>query len=73
MAHIWSTKFPWAKVVIDANGEVHQVQCVVCSRVEGRVKLPVNELDHLCMYAGRRKAISTMTEGLSISNMVIGK
>jgi hypothetical protein len=41
---------------VDDIGNVHQVQCAICSKVKGKEKLLVLKLDSLLTYVGRHKA-----------------
>jgi len=43
---IWVVKLPWTKFVLGSNGKVVQVQCKVCSLIDGKDKLLVTSLIH---------------------------
>jgi len=32
----WACKQPWAKLVIDKDGKIHQVHCKLCTNIEGK-------------------------------------
>jgi hypothetical protein len=49
-------QLPWVEFVIDTIGNVHQIQCAICSKVEGKPKLLVPKLDNLLKHVGRLKA-----------------
>jgi len=49
-------QLPWVESVIDTIGNVHQIQCAICSKVEGKPKLLVFKLDNLLKHVGRLKA-----------------
>ncbi len=51
MAHL-----PLAKSIVNDIGNVHQVQCAICSKVEGKEKLLVLKLINLLMHASKHKA-----------------
>jgi hypothetical protein len=53
---IWAAKLPWAKSVLGNDGRVHQVRCLVCTKIEGRDKLLTPKLDSLWKHGGRRRA-----------------
>jgi hypothetical protein len=53
---IWVAKLPWAESILGADGKVHQVRCLVCTKIEGRDKLLAPKLDTLWKHGGRRKA-----------------
>jgi beta-galactosidase beta subunit len=46
VVHLLSTEF-----VVDSKGNVHQVCCVIYSKVEGKVKLLVLKFDNLLKHA----------------------
>jgi hypothetical protein len=52
----WVAHLPLAKSILDDIGNEHQVQCAICSIVEGKEKLLVFKLDSLFMHASRQKA-----------------
>jgi hypothetical protein len=54
--YIWMTKLPWAKFVFDEEGEVQQVQCKVCTFVEGKHKPLATKFDNLLKHQGHQKA-----------------
>jgi hypothetical protein len=56
----WVVKFPWIKFVLGSNGKVVQVQCKVCSLIDGKNKLLVIKLDSLWKHAGCCKALVAM-------------
>jgi hypothetical protein len=35
----WAYQFPWCQELVRPNGEVAQVQCMVCTRIEGTPKI----------------------------------
>jgi hypothetical protein len=51
---------PWVESIIDRDGLVNSVRCIVCSKVEGRDKLLILKLDYLLKYLGRRKTTFAM-------------
>jgi hypothetical protein len=53
---IWAAKLPWVESVVGDDGKVHQVRCLVCTKIEGRNKLFVPKLDTLWKHGGRCKA-----------------
>jgi hypothetical protein len=53
----WAIKLPWAKCVLGSNGKVPQVQCKVCTWIEGKDKLFVPKLDYLCKHVGHHKVL----------------
>ncbi len=32
----WACKLPWAKIVIDQDGKIHQVHWKLCTKIEGK-------------------------------------
>ncbi len=54
---IWTTKLPWAKVVMVPNGKLSMVNCKVCSSVEKKHKLLVPKFDDLQKHVGQQRAI----------------
>jgi hypothetical protein len=48
---IWAAKLPWAKSVLGNDGRVHQVRCLVCTKIEGRDKLLTPKLDSLWKHS----------------------
>jgi hypothetical protein len=52
----WVAHLPLAKSILDDIGNEHQVQCAICSKIEGKEKLLVLKLDSLFMHASRQKA-----------------
>lgn len=52
----WQAKFPWAKVVMDANGKINNVKYTIYSAIESRATLFVNKLDYLRKHSGKRIA-----------------
>jgi len=55
-----TTKLPWAKSMFDEKGEVQQVQCKVCTSIEGKQKFLVAKFDSLLKHQGRQKAKVSM-------------
>jgi hypothetical protein len=53
----WAIKLLWAKCVLSSNGKVAQVQCQVCTWIEGKDKLFVPKLDCLCNHVGHCKVL----------------
>jgi hypothetical protein len=53
---IWAAKLPWAESVLGNDGKVHQVRCLVCTKIDGREKLLAPKLDTLWKHGGCRKA-----------------
>jgi len=47
----WVVHLPWAKFVVDNKGNVHQVCCVIYSKVEGKEKHLVLKFDNLLKHA----------------------
>jgi hypothetical protein len=41
---IWAAKLPWAESVLGGDRKVHQVHCLVCTKIDGRDKLLVLKL-----------------------------
>ncbi len=56
----WVVKLPWAKSIMGSNGKVVQVQCKVCSFIDGKDKLLVAKLDSLWKHAGHHKTLVAM-------------
>jgi hypothetical protein len=56
----WVVKFPWAKFVLGSNVKVVQIQCKVCSLIDGKNNLMVAKLDSLWKHASRCKALVVM-------------
>jgi hypothetical protein len=48
-------RLPSIESIVDDIGNVHQVQCAICSKVEGKEKLLVFKLDSLLTHANRHK------------------
>jgi hypothetical protein len=46
-------QLPWVEFVIDTIGNVHQIQCAICSKVEGKPKLLVPKLDNFLKHVYR--------------------
>jgi hypothetical protein len=46
----------WAKSIVDDRGKVHQVQCAICLKIEGKERLLVPKLNKLFKHASRFKA-----------------
>lgn len=46
---------PSTELIMDDIGNVHQVQCAICSKVKGKEKLLVFKLDSLLTHASRHK------------------
>jgi hypothetical protein len=44
---IWAAKLPWAESILGVDGKVHQVRCLVCTKIKGRDKLLAPKLDTL--------------------------
>ena len=44
---IWVVKLPWAESILEADGKVYQVRCLVYMKIEGRDKLLAPKLDTL--------------------------
>ncbi len=36
---VWNAKLPWAELMVDAHGKVHQVRCKVYTKIKGKEKL----------------------------------
>jgi hypothetical protein len=53
---IWAAKLQWAESVLGNDGRVHQVCCLVCTKIEGRDKLLTPKLDSLWKHGGCRRA-----------------
>jgi hypothetical protein len=49
-------QLPWVEFVIKIRGNVQQIQCAICSKVEGKPKLLVLQLDNLLKHVGCHKA-----------------
>lgn len=58
----WVVKLPWAKSILSSNGKVVQVECKVCSLIEGKDKLLVPKLDSFWKHVGHHKALIVMLE-----------
>ncbi len=56
----WAIKLLWTKCVLGSNGKVAQVQCKVCTWIEGKDKLFVPKLDCLWKYVGHHKVLVAM-------------
>jgi hypothetical protein len=52
----WTTHLPWAKLVFNENGLVHQVRCKSCTIVRGKEKMLAPKLDSLLKHVGCWKA-----------------
>jgi hypothetical protein len=52
----WSMQLPWVESVIVTICNVHQIQCVICSKMEGKPKLLVPKLDNLLRHVGHLQA-----------------
>jgi hypothetical protein len=48
----WVVKLPWAVSILSSNGKVVQVECKVCSLIEGKDKLLVPKLDSFWKHVG---------------------
>jgi hypothetical protein len=46
---------PWVEFIIDYNGEVHQVRCMICTSIEGKDKLLSLKLDNLLKHVVGKK------------------
>jgi hypothetical protein len=53
---IWAAKLPWAESILGNDSRVHQVHCLVCTKIEGHDKLLTPKLDSLWKHGGRRRA-----------------
>jgi hypothetical protein len=51
---------PWVESFINGDDLVSFVRCIVCSKVEGREKLLISNLDYLLKYLGERKTTFAM-------------
>jgi hypothetical protein len=49
-------QLPWVESVIVTICNVHQIQCAICSKMEGKPKLLVLKLDNLLRHVGHLKA-----------------
>jgi len=47
---------PWAKLMFDEKGQLHQARCMVCTFVERKEKLLAPKLDNLLKHQGCCKA-----------------
>jgi hypothetical protein len=47
---------PWAKSIVNDRGKVHQVQCAICLKIEGKERLLVPKFNRLFKHASRLKA-----------------
>jgi hypothetical protein len=52
----WVARLPSARLIVNDISNVHQIQCAICSKVEGKEKLLVLKLDNLLTHATRHKA-----------------
>jgi hypothetical protein len=52
-----TTKLPWTELIVVDNGKVHQVWCLVCTKIEGWDKFFAPKLDLLWKHGGIQKAI----------------
>ncbi len=52
----WSTKLPWAQLVVKIDGIVDQVWCKVCTTIESRERLLNAKLNSLYEHVGLKKA-----------------
>ncbi len=57
----WVMKFPWAKSILGSNGKVVQIQCKVCSLINGKNNLMVAKLDSLWKHASGYEALVVMS------------
>jgi hypothetical protein len=67
----WVVKLPWAKSILGSNGKVVQIQCNVCSLIDGENKLMVAKLDSLWKHASRCKALVAMPRGLVMQMLFV--
>jgi hypothetical protein len=70
--HRWAIKLFWAKCVLGFNGKVAQVQCKVCTWIEGKDKLFVPKLDCLWKHVGHRKVLVAIL-GVEIKTLFFEK
>jgi len=54
---------------VDDIGNVHQVQCAICSKVEVKEKLLVLKLDNLLTHASRHKA-EVPSRGVEVGSFI---
>jgi hypothetical protein len=54
---VWSEKFPWAKLVVDAHGKAYQVKCNMYTKIEGKEKFLAPKLNNHWKHNGKRKAL----------------
>ncbi len=47
-----NAKLPWAELVPNAHGKVHQIKCKVCTKVMNKEKLLALKLDSLWKHGG---------------------
>jgi hypothetical protein len=50
---IWAAKLLWVESVLGNDGRMHQVRCLVCTKIERRDKLFTPKLDSLWKHDGR--------------------
>jgi hypothetical protein len=53
----WVGQFPWCRELVREDGEVAQVECKVCTKIDGRPKILQAKVDGLKKHQGRKKAL----------------
>lgn len=57
----WAALYPWAEpTTVDADGQVTQVHCTICSKIEGREMLYVPKIDNLWKHTGQNSVEKAM-------------
>jgi hypothetical protein len=59
-SNVYATWLPWNFFVIDGDGLISSIRCIVCSKVESRKKLLIPKPDYLLKHLRRRKTIFAM-------------
>ncbi len=54
--NVWIVCLPWAKLMFDKKGQLHQVHYMVCTFVEGKEKFLAPKLNNLLKHQGCCKA-----------------
>lgn len=59
----WVANLPWAKAIVGEDGNMTQVCCIVCNKVEGQDKLLVAKIDSLWKHVGCKKVEKNLSLG----------
>jgi hypothetical protein len=65
---VLNAKLPWVELVVVAHGEVYQVKCKVCTKIEDNEKLLAPKLNSLWKHSGRWKAKLAIIPRVCIAN-----